>query len=147
VTYPDAKVAAFVGNHFFPTKVDVRNAGEAAKRFKVAWTPTVLVLDPTGEERHRFVGFLPPAEFLAHLTLGLGKSDFERGNFGPAADRFGDVVRTCPSCDAAAEAQYYLGVARYKQTQDKAGLVAAWKTLVERYGSSDWAKKARFALK
>lgn len=146
MTYPDPKVADFVAQHFVPVKLDIRTATDAAKRLKVSWTPTLVLRDAEGEERHRFVGFLPPAEFVAHLTLGLGKSDFERGNFPAAAERFAAVVRGCPACEAAPEAQYFLGVAKYKQTKDVAPLKEEWKRLTEKYASSDWAKKASFVF-
>ena len=38
-----------------------------AKRLGVQSTPTVLVLDSSGAEQHRFEGFVPREEFLAHL--------------------------------------------------------------------------------
>jgi hypothetical protein len=146
VTYPDARVTEFVSRNFVGTKVDFPNAPEAAKRLRVSWTPTILVLDPEGTEHHRFVGFLPPPDYLAQVTLGLGKSELDRGNHGAAAERFAAVVSGYPESEAAPEALYFLGVAKYRQTKDPSHLKTEWTKLREKYGSSEWAKKVGFAV-
>ena len=50
-------------------------------RFSVKWTPTVVVLDPSGDEHHRFIGFLPPEDFIGQLILGKGKTEFNLESF------------------------------------------------------------------
>ena len=46
---------------------------DLVKKYGIEWTPTFLVADPDGNEVYRFVGYLPPEDFIAQLTLGLGK--------------------------------------------------------------------------
>jgi hypothetical protein len=115
---------------------------QLSKRFSAPWTPTTLILDAGGEERHRIEGFLPTDEFLAQLSLGLAHSAFARGEFGDAERRFKEVGVTYPDTDAAPEAQYWEGVSRYKATGDAAALRETAQRFAERYSDSTWAKKA-----
>jgi len=111
-------------------------------RFSVDWTPTILILDSGGTERHRIEGFLPNDDFLAQLHLGLGYTAFKTGKFVQAAEHFDHVLRDFPASDAAAEAQYWTGVARYKDNGDAAALKATADAFKQRYTDSPWAKKA-----
>jgi TolA-binding protein len=47
-----------------------------------------------------------------------------------------------PGTDAAAEAMYWAGVARYKATNDASALKATADAFKKRYQDSIWAKKA-----
>ena len=116
--YIDPKVVSFIVEHFIPVRIHVREQPELWKtvgeRFGVQWTPTILVVDPGGTERHRIEGFLPVDDFLAELTLGLGKSAFANGRFADAEKLFEAVVEKYPNGEAAPEAMYWAGVSRYK---------------------------------
>ncbi len=129
-----------------PVRVHVRNQAEEFKRlgmrYGVQWTPTVLVIDSSGVERHRIEGFLPVQDFLAQLELGLARSDFEQSRFSEAERRFRDVVKRYPETEAAPEALYWAGVARYKATGDGGALAETARQFQERYQNSSWAKKA-----
>jgi tetratricopeptide (TPR) repeat protein len=140
-----------VTEHFLPVRVHVREQPEAWKklgeRYGVQWTPTILVVDPSGAERHRIEGFLPADEFLAQLTLGLGKSAFARQQFGEAERWFREAVERYPETDAAPEALYWAGVALYKKTNDPSALGQTGEALRRQYPDSVWAKKASVWLK
>lgn len=144
--YSDPWVVEFVSQHFVPVRVHVREqAGEfkrLGQRYAAQWTPTILLLDPQGEERHRVEGFLPVMDFLPQLLLGLGHSAFKRGAFDDAERHFRDVVERYPNTEAAPEALYWAGVARYKGTGDAAALADTAAQFRERYQESSWAKKA-----
>jgi hypothetical protein len=112
------------------------------ERYGVQWTPTTLILDPSGVERHRIEGFLPAEDFLAQLALGLAKSAFARQQFAEAERRFREVVERFPKSEAAAEALYWAGVSRYKATNDAAALAQTADAFNQRYQESSWAKKA-----
>ena len=111
-------------------------------RFGANWTPTVMILDSAGNERHRIEGFLPADEFLAQLHLGLGQEAFKNGRFPDAERHFRDVVEQLGSTDVAPEAQYWAGVARYKATNDYGALQQTAGAFKNRYADSVWAKKA-----
>ncbi len=111
-------------------------------RFGANWTPTVMILDSAGNERHRIEGYLPPDEFLAQLHVGLGQEAFKNGRFPEAEQHFREVVDTLGSTDVAPEAQYWAGVARYKATNDYGALQQTAAAFKQRYGDSVWATKA-----
>lgn len=129
-----------------PVRVHAKEQPEAFRalgdRYDAHWTPTTLVLDEDGEERHRIEGFLPADDFLGQLALGVAKAAFSRGRFAEAEEGFREVVTRHPDADAAAEAQYWAGVARYKDTGDAKALADTAQSFRDRYAGTSWAKKA-----
>lgn len=144
--YPDARVTRLVNENFVPIRVHLRDDADEYKRlgarYGVDWTPTILLLDGDGEERHRIAGFLPVDDFLPQLRLGLAHTAFAGADYGRAETQFRQVVDEHPASDAAAEAQYWAGVARYKGTGDAAALADTARRFQQRYGNTPWAKKA-----
>jgi TolA-binding protein len=144
--YPDHAVATFINENFQAVRVHVREQPDEYKRlgerYAAPWTPTILILDRSGEERHRIEGFLPSADFLSQLELGLAHSAFKRGEFTEAMRRFGEVVDRHPATDAAPEALYWMGVAKYKASGDAAALAEITEHFRQRYQETSWAKKA-----
>jgi hypothetical protein len=144
--YPDPRVVTLVTGHFVPVRAHVREQADLFKtlgdRYGAHWTPTILLLDAEGVERHRIEGFLPVDDFLAQLMLGLGHSAFARGDFAEARRRFREVVENFPTTDAAPEALYWAGVSRYKATGEAASLKDTAMQFKQRYQDSTWAKKA-----
>jgi TolA-binding protein len=144
--YPDPRVATFITDNVLPVRVHVREQADEFKRlgarFNAQWTPTTLIIDPEGQERHRIEGFLPADDFLAQLELGLAKSDFARGRFEDAERRFRALVERFPKGDAAAEALYWAGVSRYKHSGDPAALRDTARQFRDRFTETPWAKKA-----
>jgi hypothetical protein len=144
--YSDPRVVEFIQQHFTPVRVHVRDNADEFKRlgsrFNAQWTPTTLIVDGGGEERHRIEGFLPADDFLAQLTLGLAHSAFARGKFTDAEPLFRSVVDKYPGTDTAPEALYWAGVSRYKGTSDASALADTARAFSERYADTSWAKKA-----
>jgi hypothetical protein len=144
--YPDPRVAQIVEQNFIPVRMHVKEQADDFKRlgakYGAQWTPTILVLDSSGEERHRIEGFLPADDFIAQILLGLGKSAFARGEFADAERRYREIVDKYRSTDAGPEALYWAGVARYKATNDAAALVQTAASFKQRYQETSWAKKA-----
>ena len=144
--YTDPRVVEFVNRHFVPVRAHVKDNPAAFKalgdRFNAHWTPTILIADSTGAERHRIEGFLPADDFLGQLALGVAKAAFARQDYATAERLYRDVVERFPDTDAAAEAQYWTGVSRYRATNDAAALKATAQAFTQRYQDSTWAKKA-----
>jgi hypothetical protein len=144
--WPDERVVRFVNESFLPARVHVKEDPEAFKRYgeeyNAQWTPTILELDPNGDEVWRIEGFLPNDDFLAQLMLGRAHMDFKQGKWAEAEKRFGEIVANLPNSDGAPEAQYWAGVSRYKATNDATALKTTAKAFTERYKDSSWAKKA-----
>jgi hypothetical protein len=142
VTYPESRVAAFLVDHFIPARLRVKDNRELIQEYLVSWTPNVVVLDEQGKVHYRIEGYLPPEDFLAYLSLGLGKYRLHRQRFEPARERFDEVARRHAGTDAGAEALYWLGVAQYKQSHDPAQLRASWGRLAQEYPRSTWTQRS-----
>jgi hypothetical protein len=144
--YPDERVDRFVRDNFIPARVHVKDQPDdfrrLGQRYNAQWTPTLLVIDPDGTERHRVEGFLPVEDLLAQLTLGLGHSAFARGQWEEAEKRFREDVDRFPGTEAAPEALYWAGVSRYKAKGDASALGQTAHEFSRRYQDSSWAKKA-----
>lgn len=139
--YPDPEVAGFISDHFIPVRQHVKTHPGAMERFDVQWTPTILVMDANGRERHRIEGFLEKGPFLAQLKLGFAKVAFAGQKFDEAERLFEEVVNAGDN-DTAPEAAYWSGVSQYKGSGDASALGATHKRLSTDYAGSTWAKKA-----
>jgi len=114
------------------------------KRYAVKWTPTIIVLDSDGEEYHRFVGYLPPEDFIAQILLGKANAEFKLDHFEQAMQGFQEILVRFPNkADVAPEAQYYLGVSKYKASHDPKELKSGLEILQRDYPNSEWTKKAQ----
>jgi TolA-binding protein len=144
--YSDPRVIEFVTRHFMPVRVHVKENRDAftalGDRFDAHWTPTVLIIDPSGSERHRIEGFLPADDFLSQLALGVAKAAFASKDYAAAERLYREIVDRYPASDAAPEAQYWSGVSRYRATNDAGALAATAQAFANRYQDSTWAKKA-----
>jgi hypothetical protein len=138
--YPDPRVAEFVTSRFIPVRQHVKEHPGAMERFDVQWTPTILVMDPGGKERHRVEGFLERDALLNQLRLGIAKAEFANGRWDEAEKGFEEVASTGDD-DTAPEAAYWAGVTRYKRSGDAADLGATHKRLSEKFAGTTWAKK------
>lgn len=135
-------MASFVTQNFIPLRFHVKKDQAAFQRFGAEWTPTIVILDANGEERHRIEGFLPAGDLLAQLHLALGHLEFRAHRFDEAERHFRDVLSQFPESDSAAEAQYWAGVSKYKKSNDAAALSETAAAFKQRYGDTAWAKKA-----
>jgi hypothetical protein len=141
VTYPDKKVADFVMQGMVPLQVLADKP--LAEEFRVKWTPTIVVLDCSGKEHHRTVGFFPPEEFIPNLLLGMGKVSFDADQFGDAIRHFDKLLSEYPQSGAAPEAIYLAGVSGYKNSHDAKPLKEAYEKLKTDYPQSEWTMRAQ----
>jgi hypothetical protein len=139
-------VARLVDETFVPVRVHVKQQTEEyqrlSERFGAQWTPTVLVVDRTGRERHRIEGFLPVDDFVSQLAMGAAHAAFAAGDYASAARRFDEIVEAHASTEAAPEALYWAGVSRYKASGNPAALKETARRFSERFQDTSWAKKA-----
>lgn len=134
-------MAEVISNNFIPVRQHVKEHPGAMERFEVQWTPTLLVMDSNGKERHRIEGFLEKGPLLAQLKLGLGHAAMANGRWDEAERLFEEVAGT-KDADAAPEAAYWAGVTRYKRSGDPAELGATHQRLSSKFAGTTWAKKA-----
>jgi len=142
VTYPDDRVTGFVGEQFIPLEVSLKENRELAEDYLVNWTPNVVVTDEEGASHYRVEGFLPPADFMGRLALGLGRYWLDHEQFDKAIERLEGVARRHAGTDIGAEALYWLGVTQYKKTKDPAQLRPSWERLMKEYPGSERARSA-----
>lgn len=143
--WPDSDVEELVTGEYIPVRVHVRDQADEFQRlgeeYGAQWTPSVLMLDPSGEERHRMEGFVPVKEFIPNLELGLARVDFSGGRYDEAESRFRHIVDKHPDTNVAPDALYWAGVSRYKATDDPAALQETAAALNEKYPDSQAATK------
>ena len=132
----------FINDNFVPLEAHIKEHPAYFHRFDVVWTPTVVILDPNGKERHRIDGYLPIEEFRAQLELGLAKVAFMSKNFADAERRFAALVDRYPNTKTAAEALYWKGVSRYKLANDHTVLSELPEMFRQKYPDSIWALKS-----
>jgi TolA-binding protein len=135
-------VASFIADNFASARVHIKEQPAAFHRFGARWTPTVLMLGPGGKELRRVEGFLPADELLGQLKMALAYQAVARKQWDQAAARFASVVRDHPDTEAAPEAQYWEGVARYSGTHDASHLQETARRFKQKYAGTGWAKRS-----
>lgn len=141
VSYPDDKVTRFINDSLVPLRVPY-DAKPLSDDFNVKWTPTLVVVDATGKEHYRIVGFLPPEELVPSLLLGMAKTHFDLDQLTEALLILERIADEFPKSGSAPEAVYLRGVTGYKTTHTAEPLKAAWRKLDKEYPLSEWAKRA-----
>jgi hypothetical protein len=141
VTYPDARVIDFVNTNLVAIRVK-SDSKPLADDFNIKWTPTFIVLDPSGKEHNRTVGFMPPEEFIPSLLLGFAKTRFDADQFPEAIKILDRLLSEYPKSGSAPEAVFLRGVAGFKTAHDGSMLKAAYERLEKEYPGSEWVKRA-----
>lgn len=141
VAYPDSGVIEFVNSSLVPLRI-LADDPDLAPRFKVKWTPNLLILDTDGTEQYRTLGFYPPRELIASLLLGMGKAFFNRPNRPAACDCFRRIIKEFPDSSLAPEAIYLNGVSNYIESHDVSHLIGIYDRLAADYPDSPWAMRA-----
>jgi tetratricopeptide (TPR) repeat protein len=146
VTYPETAVAATVSERFIPCQLNVLVEENKAvlDRYHQAWTPDIRILSPEGDELYSWQGYLPPFEFLPQMLAGEGRAKLRLGELERSASVYEEILRRFPTCSVAPESQYFLAVARYKASHDRADLIGTWQRLQSRYPTSIWRQKQQF---
>jgi len=145
--YSEEDVVLFINECFVPIKITLREHPESFAQFNVEWTPTIIIPDQNGKERHRMVGFLPKEDFLAQLQLAIAKVAFSARKFEEARKGFAAVGRLHEGTSAAPEGIFWAGVSAYRDTGKNAPLAQTAGELTQKYPESDWAKKASVYIK
>ena len=104
VTYPDASTVETIDRNLIAVRVQIGSEPGLPNRFKIQYTPTVVILDGDGVERQRTVGFLPPAEFIPSLLLGVGKSHYFNDRFKFASQALSQLLESYPDSRWSSEA-------------------------------------------
>jgi hypothetical protein len=141
VTYPDKAVADFVNSSVIPLRIP-SDAEPLASQFEIKWTPTLVVLDGSGKEHWRCVGFIPAEEFAATILLGIAKTHYDADQFDGCLKALDTIIAQFPKSSSAAEAVFWKGVAGYKSTHDPKPLRQAYDRLAADYPTNKWTQHA-----
>ena len=79
-TYPDPRVVAEL-NDFIAIKVDTQQRIDIESKYGIAYYPTVIFLDPKGNELSRHIGYLGPEEMVQEIKRSRGKLPEESPGF------------------------------------------------------------------
>jgi len=146
VTYPQQPVVDAILAHAIPVQFD--NSKSENNRFLQSihhiWTPDIRILYHDGFELYRSDGFLPPPEFVARTLCGFGMAYLRLKRFEQAEAAYVDVLKRFSTTYAAPEAQYYLGVTRYRRDPNSDELLKQWANLCSRYPLSEYRVKQSF---
>lgn len=146
MTYPQDEVREAISAHAIPVQID--NSKTEPQRFLHSihhiWTPDVRIVHYDGYELYRWEGYLPPFEYIARLQCGFGLGYLRLKRYDDAERCYLDVLRRFSTSYAAPEAQYYLGVTRYRRDPDSDELLTQWANLRSRYPESEYRVKQSF---
>lgn len=135
-------MSAFINATFLPVESHIKEHPAWFHRFDATWTPTVLILDSKGTERHRIEGYLPKEEFLAQLEMGLGRIAFKEKKWPEAERIYGEVARNYSATASEPEASYWRAVSHYKGANDHSVLGQVAEELQDTAPESVWTMKA-----
>ncbi len=141
VTYPDKNVTEFIKRNIIPLRV-LSDAIPLSTDFNVHGAPTLILLDTSGKEHYRAVGFIPAEEMVPLLLFGIAKTYFDLDQFDQAIQNLDVIISEHPKSYAAPEATYLRGVYGYKSTRDRKHLRQAYEKLRHEYKQREWAIRA-----
>ena len=141
-TYPNQAVIRFIRENVIPMRL-LYDQQPLAGRFRINWTPTLILVDEQGNEVYRNEGALGPASLITALMLGIGKEKWYSGHYNEAVSYFDKLASKYPKSEEAPEAIYYRGIARFKSTKDIKAMKEAYRQLYATYPSSPWTRKAQ----
>lgn len=73
-TWPDPRVAKWLGERTVALKVDAEKDAELARRYRVEVYPTIVIAKADGSEIDRILGFLPPEQFVAEVEARIERA-------------------------------------------------------------------------
>ena len=141
VAYIDSGVTSFIMENLVPLRI-MADDQVLGPRFRIKWTPSLLLLDSDGIEHYRTLGFYPPEDLIPSLLLGMGKAFFNQANRQAAVDSFKRVVTEYPKNSLAPEAIYMNGVSSFIQGHDVSYLISIYDRLAAEYPDSPWLTRA-----
>lgn len=141
VSYPKETVIEFINHHVVALRLG-SDEQPMAKDFDISWTPALLILDSSGKEHHRTIGFMEPEELISSIILGIGKMHYDTGGYKEAIKKFEKILAKFPGSDSAPEAIFLAGISRYKSTNNPLPLKEAYELLHQQYPGNLWTKRA-----
>ena len=146
VTYPHESVRRLLADSFVCIKYNTKRPNEWFKRlngsFGHHWHPNIVVLDARLTEARRFIGYLPPDDFVAQLEVGRALVELYNKRATNAREILDGVIDRYAHTHVAPEALYWAGVAAYRAGGGLPALTEVWERIPERYPDSEWVLRA-----
>jgi hypothetical protein len=142
VTYPNAQVASYLAEQFISVQLNQNQNLQLFDENKIFWTPTITIHDAAGKEQDRWIGYLPPNEFLPRLKFALAQLAMLSQNWQHATVLFENIVSNHAHSFVGPDSLYYLGVAQWKLARNLDNLRTPWFKLLSEYKDSEAAIKA-----
>lgn len=139
-TYEDRGVADFLNSRVIPLAIDP-DALPWSEDYHCRWTPHLLVLDAAQAAHQTSYGYLPPAELVPWVLLGLAKCSFKARDFAGAAALLQEAL-ACPDNTSRPEIIYYLAVARARNEGNAARLKQMQEDLTRDHPGNPWTIRA-----
>ena len=141
VTYPHPSVRDFISNSLIPLRIAADHK-ELGPRFRVKWTPLLLLLDASGTELYRTLGYFSPEELIPSLLLGKGKAYFDKTERSAAVNYFDQILKEYPKSESTPEAIYLKGVANFIESHDASHLKNLHQDLKQNFPQSTWTMRS-----
>ena len=113
------------------------------KRYLVAWTPTIMLLDMEGRVHHRFNGFLTPPEMGARILLDTAKIELFLQRNDRTRKQLDEVLAGYQGTFAIPEAIFFSGVVDTESHDDPKFLRKLLERLRKEFPLSEWTMKAK----
>jgi len=104
VTYPNPRTVELVKDWMISLRVNVNSERDLATRFRIQYTPTVVILDGDRNELHRSVGFHPPEQLVPELMTIAARAHYHNRRFRRALALSKKILSDYPRSAWAAEA-------------------------------------------
>jgi hypothetical protein len=146
VTHPDPRGERALDEAFVCIEYDTKAPNEWLRRlngsFGHHWHPNVVVMDHRLVEGRRFIGYLPPEEFVAQVEVGRALVALHHQRARDARAILGAVLARFPHAHVAPEAMCWEGVAAYRGGGGLPALTDVLRELADRNPAREWAVRA-----
>lgn len=140
-TFRDENVLRVIERETAPVICNISEQNEMAKKFHVDWTPAFVITDEEGNELERWVGFLPPQDFIPQLLLSKGLAAFHLNRLEESILLLEELVDEYPHSELVPEAEYFLGAANFRKTGETEKLAEVCHSLMITHPESPWTKR------
>jgi hypothetical protein len=132
-----------MNSRFIPLRINLKKQRPIFMQYRIAWTPTIALLDMEGREHYRFTGFFTPPEMSARILLDGTKSALFLERYDIAKGHLDAIFADYQGTFAMPEAIYYSGVLHYLSMDDQKSLRNGLDRLRKEFPTSEWTMKAK----
>jgi hypothetical protein len=132
-----------MNSRFIPLRINLKKQRPIFKQYRIAWTPTIALLDMEGREHYRFTGFFTPPEMSARILLDGAKSELFLERYDSAKGHLEALFADYQGTFAMPEAIYYSSVLGTLTAHDVKSLRKGLDRLRKEFPASEWVMKAK----